>query len=112
MLPQCCFSDVPFQRECPALFTRFPSVQFMDYTKGVLRVLNPERPHNYHLTFSRSERNESDCRRVFEAGGNVAVVFRKPPFPRTFWGYAFRHYAARMSIICATLKTVGATGGY
>ena len=80
-------SDVPFERECPELFTRFPDVQFMDYTKDIRRVLNPEWPRNYHLTFSRSERNENECRRVLEAGGNVSVVFRKPPFPRTFWGY-------------------------
>jgi hypothetical protein len=80
-------SDVPFERECPDLFTRFPGVQFMDYTKNISRVLNPERPPNYHLTFSRSERNESDCRRVLDAGGNVTVVFRRPPFPRSFWGY-------------------------
>jgi hypothetical protein len=78
---------VPFERESPGLFTRFPGVQFMDYTKDVLRVLNPERPPNYNLTFSRSERNEGECLRVLEAGGNVTVVFRKPPFPRTFWGY-------------------------
>ena len=39
------------------------------------------------LTFSRSERNETDCLRVLNAGGNVAVVFRRPPFPRLFWGY-------------------------
>jgi hypothetical protein len=80
-------SDVPFEREHPALFARFPSVQFMDYTKDIRRVLNPTRPRNYHLTFSRSERNESDCLRVLKAGGNVAVVFRRPPFPRLLWGY-------------------------
>ncbi len=80
-------SDVPFERERPELFTRFPGVEFMDYTKDVRRVLSPERPRNYHLTFSRSECNESDCLRVLAAGGNVTVVFRKPPFPRTCWGY-------------------------
>ena len=80
-------SDVPFERECPTLFARFPDVQFMDYTKDIRRVLNPARPHHYHLTFSRSERNESDCLRALRAGCNVAVVFRRPPFPRLFWGY-------------------------
>jgi hypothetical protein len=80
-------SDVPFEREYPPLFVRFPGVQFMDYTKDIRRMLNPERPHHYHLTFSRSERNESDCLRVLKTGGNVAVVFRKSPFPRLFWGY-------------------------
>jgi hypothetical protein len=80
-------SDVPFERDYPALFTRFPALQFMDYTKDIRRVLNPARPRNYHLTFSRSERNESDCLRVLKAGGNVAVVLRRPPFPRVLWGY-------------------------
>jgi hypothetical protein len=80
-------SDVPFEREYPALFARFPGVQFMDYTKDVDRALNPARPRHYHLTFSRSERNESDCLRVLRAGANVPVVFRRPPFPRLFWGY-------------------------
>ena len=42
-------------------------------------------PSNYHLTFSRSEANEADCRRVLEAGGNVAVVFGCP-FPQTYLG--------------------------
>jgi hypothetical protein len=35
-----------------------------------------EMPANYHLTFSRSEINESDCRAILAAGGNVAVVFK------------------------------------
>jgi hypothetical protein len=80
-------SDVPFERECPGLFARFSGVQFMDYTKDAQRMLSPDRPPNYHLTFSRSERNEDDCRRVLAAGCNVTVVFRRPPFPPTFWGY-------------------------
>src|SRR5581483_11020760 len=79
-------SDVPFEREYPALFSRFPDVQFMDYTKNMRRML-ATRSQNYHLTFSRSERNESDCLTVLQAGGNVTVVFRKPPFPAMFWGY-------------------------
>jgi hypothetical protein len=62
-------------------------VQFMDYTKHASRVLDSRRPANYHLTFSRSERNEPDCQRILKAGHNVTVVFRKEPFPETFWGY-------------------------
>lgn len=80
-------SDVPFEQEFPALFTRFPNVQFMDYTKDVRRLLDRSRPSHYHLTFSRSERNESDCLRVLGAGNSVAVVFRTRPFPRYFWGF-------------------------
>jgi hypothetical protein len=80
-------SDVAWERECPALFADFPTVQFMDYSKDISRVLGPNRPANYHLTFSRSEANEEDCHRALAAGHNVTVVFRTPPFPSTFWGY-------------------------
>jgi hypothetical protein len=59
----------------------------MDYTKDVSRVLAPTRPRNYHLTLSRSEVNEADCRKALAAGHNVTVVFRRPPYPTTFWGY-------------------------
>jgi Gene product 88 len=80
-------SDVAWEREWPGLFADFPTVQFMDYTKDISRVLDRDRPTNYHLTFSRSEVNEADCHRALAASHNVTVVFRKPPFPATFWGY-------------------------
>ena len=61
----------------------YGDVQFVDYTKSVQRALraasDPTWPSNYHLTFSRSETNETDCKRVLEAGGNVAVVFERKP---------------------------------
>jgi hypothetical protein len=38
--------------------------------------LTGELPSNYHLTFSRSESNESLVDAVLASGGNVAVVFR------------------------------------
>jgi hypothetical protein len=80
-------SDVAWEREYPELFAHFATVQFMDYTKDISRILDPARPRNYHLTFSRSEANEADCHRTLAAGHNVTVVFRKPPYPATFWGY-------------------------
>jgi hypothetical protein len=80
-------SDVAWERDDPALFADFPTIQFMDYTKNLSRVLDPGRPANYHLTFSRSEANEAECRRALTAGCNVTVVFRRPPYPATFWGY-------------------------
>jgi hypothetical protein len=80
-------SDIAWEREFPGLFADFPTVRFMDYTKDISRVLDRRRPLNYHLTFSRSEVNEADCIRALEAGQNVTVVFRKPPFPAAFWGY-------------------------
>ena len=35
-----------------SLPVRFPEIQFVDYTKTLRRLLNPNRPENYHLTFS------------------------------------------------------------
>lgn len=56
------------------IFTAFPKVQFVDYTKSARRF---ERtlPSNYDLTFSRSESNEPDAIKILERGRNVAVVF-------------------------------------
>lgn len=59
----------------------FPTVQFYDYTKL------PNRrniPANYHLTFSRSESNDTHVITAMENGMNVAVVFDK--MPDTFAG--------------------------
>jgi len=55
--------------------TRFPNVQFYDYTKipiwkTVLRV-----PANLHYTFSHSERNAGECVAATQHGYNVAVAF-------------------------------------
>ncbi|HYH66338.1 MAG TPA: hypothetical protein VD866_16720 [Urbifossiella sp.] len=82
-------SDVLWERVLPDLFWRFPAVQFYDYTKHVsrmLRFLGGDLPRNYHLTFSRSEDNDLQCRDVLDAGGNVAVVFRSREFPTRFLG--------------------------
>lgn len=63
----------------------FPNVQFYDYTKRPLRVVN-NRIANYHLTFSRAESNEKHVQTVLKAGTvNIAVVFRKT-LPATFYG--------------------------
>ena len=43
-------------------------------------------PSNYHLTFSRSEHNDSLCDMVLQMGGNVAVVFRNQ-LPKTWKGF-------------------------
>ena len=56
----------------------FPTVQFTDYTKSFKRALAHAKgklPANYHLTFSHSEKNESQCIEILRHGGNVAVVF-------------------------------------
>jgi hypothetical protein len=71
------------------VFTAFPNVQFVDYTKSVKRALAHARgqlPPNYHLTFSRSETNEAQCLEVLAAGGNIAVVSSLPR-PEAWNGY-------------------------
>ena len=59
----------------------FPTVQFYDYTKRLGRHV----PANYHLTYSRSETNELDCRLALREGLNVAVVFAGA-LPATYLG--------------------------
>ena len=68
-----------------------PETQFYDYTKSFQRMAkfinrSPEFPSNYHLTFSRSEHNETLCDMVLQMGGNVAVVFRDQ-LPKTWKGF-------------------------
>lgn len=73
-------SDLPWEKFCPELFD-YP-VQFWDYTKIRTRYrsfLNGELPKNYHLTFSRSEKNEEAAIDFLNIGGNVAVVGTKRP---------------------------------
>lgn len=84
------FSDIPWERVFPSLFSRFAPVQFYDYTKDPARALRHARgdfPANYHLTFSRSETNERDCLLVLEAGGNVAIVFDRKELPDVWHGF-------------------------
>lgn len=87
-------SDVMWEKMFPELFSTFANVQFYDYTKHFLRMLTycgPGRgipiPENYHLTFSRSENNDEDCKTILYHGGNVAIVFNKKELPETYWGY-------------------------
>lgn len=58
--------------EYPNVMTAFPDQIFYDYTKIPNRRNLPE---NYHLTFSRSESNDSLIPTAIENGMNVAVVF-------------------------------------
>jgi hypothetical protein len=83
-------SDVLWERELPEVFERFPSFQMYDYSKHVPRMtrfLGGDLPPNYHLTFSRSEDNDTACRAVLAAGGNVAVVFRGREFSARHFGF-------------------------
>ena len=79
------FERIPTDNGQP-LPIRFPEIQFVDYTKSVRRVLDPNRPANYHLTFSLSETNKAKAEQVLAAGFNVAVVFGDGQ-PATFMGH-------------------------
>lgn len=83
------------EKEPKTIFDKFPLIQFYDYTKSFKRmcnflgkpfILGEKFPSNYHLTFSRSEHNDSKCEMVLAMGGNVAVVFRNQ-LPKTWKGY-------------------------
>jgi len=84
-------SDLPWEKikfNGSNIFDCFPSVKFYDYTKSPSRMsafLAGEMPSNYHLTFSRSEDNQSVVNAIMKSGGNVAVVFRKS-LPETWNG--------------------------
>jgi len=83
-------SDLPWEKIAPSLFSEFPSVQFMDYTKIPLRMrnfLNGKFPANYHLTFSRSETNHRRSMEILRLGGQVAVVFSGKVLPIQWKGF-------------------------
>lgn len=73
-------SDISWEKLLPNIFD-YP-VQFWDYTKVRSRFdtfLSGGFPKNYHLTFSRSEKNEAAALKFLENGGNVAVVGEVKP---------------------------------
>jgi hypothetical protein len=82
-------SDIPWELLHPQLFSSFLDVTFYDYTKTSSRMLS-SLPENYHLTFSRSERNESTCLDLLARGCRVACVFstaRTKTLPSQYLGY-------------------------
>ena len=91
------WESVFFNEDQPkSIFDKFSDVQFYDYTKSFKRMCSfldkpfikgeAKFPSNYHLTFSRSETNDTKCEMVLAMGGNVAVVFRNQ-LPKTWKGY-------------------------
>lgn len=83
-------SDINYSRmkleSGKTIFEAFPDVQFYDYTKSTLRVIN-NRFENYHLTFSRDETNEQKAFNLIEMGFNVAFVFNAKTIPTTYKGF-------------------------
>ena len=77
------------------IFEKHGKTQFYDYTKSFKRmcaflgkpfIKGEKFPSNYHLTFSRSEHNDTKCEMALAMGGNVAVVFRNQ-LPKTWKGF-------------------------
>jgi hypothetical protein len=92
----------------------FHDTQFVDYTKNyrrMLRFCEGKLPRNYHLTFSRSETNETECLDVLSKGGNVAVV-SSLAMPTEYWGHRvingdlhdLRHLDAKNVVVWLTPK--------
>lgn len=84
------YSDISWEKLTPWLFEKLPRIQFYDYTKIAPRMRNflkGDFPPNYHLTFSRSEVNEEECKEMLSLGGTVAVVFPESQFPERFLGH-------------------------
>lgn len=90
------FSDLNWELLAADIFSDFPQFQFYDYTKNSLRMfrfLSGDFPPNYHLTFSRSERNGRTAIEVLMRGGTVAVPFswqglrKRNGLPAKYWGF-------------------------
>ena len=86
-------SDIVWETILPEIFDLFPNCQFYDYSKVAYRFSESHKlPRNYHLTFSRSGENDSECVDVLERRrAPVAVVFggcgRTKPLPATWQGF-------------------------
>ena len=63
----------------------YSSLLFYDYTKNVNHV-SRYRNTSYKITFSRSETNEAEAKKVLKLGGNIAVVFADQ-LPEFYLGY-------------------------
>ena len=61
-----------------------PDVQFYDYTKVYNHFDHSYK--NYHVTFSHSGKNDTECLKAFAEGYNVAYVF-KDKLPKKHLGY-------------------------
>lgn len=64
-------SDIDWQVEASILFETYPEVQFYDYTKDLTRR---SKFKNYHITYSVSETNQSQCLELNKQGETIAIV--------------------------------------
>jgi hypothetical protein len=80
-------TDIAFEKlkvDGKSIFEIFSDIQFYDYTKNYYRM-RKKLPSNYHLTFSRSEKNDKVAMDILSEGNNVAMVFEE--VPTTYKGY-------------------------
>jgi hypothetical protein len=63
----------------------YSSLLFYDYTKNVNHI-SRYRNTSYKITFSRSETNEAEAKKVLKMGGSIAVVFADQ-LPEFYLGY-------------------------
>lgn len=81
------FSDIEWEY-WGSLFKNHSDVQFYDYTKDAGRMISPQIPFNYDLTYSRSENREGTAQSILELGKRVAVIFpHDKPLPDSYLGY-------------------------
>lgn len=74
-------SDISWEKY--GIIQKFPDIQFYDYTK--VRNRKVSHLHNYHLTFSAADGNDSDVHWAIKQGMNVATVFAKS-LPSQWYG--------------------------
>lgn len=85
-----CTSDVDWSNTLlkgQNIFEIFPNVIFYDYTKIFRKFVKI--PENYHLTYSYTGYNWSNCLKVLEMGYNIAMVFnlnKKDKLPMSYKG--------------------------
>ena len=63
----------------------YSNLLFYDYTKNP-NIISRYKNTNYKVTFSRSESNEIEAKRILKLGGNVAIVFQDQ-LPKKWNGY-------------------------
>jgi hypothetical protein len=85
-------SDVDWAEHRPAVwggknvFEAHPEISFYDYTKVPTYAIKNKQP-NYHVLFSRSEKNQNVVTRMLGLGHNVAVVFGGKKLPEKYLGH-------------------------
>ena len=73
-----------YVKEGKTMFELFPNVQFYDYTKDKKRI---SLFSNYHLTYSRSEKDSVEQIKIIVLRGiNVAIVFKIKDLPKIWEG--------------------------